>query len=110
MERYYTPEQMRQFEELRNETPAEEMKAVEEAWTALLADVRAARGLDPSSPEAKAIAVRWDELLARTMSYYARQPELTEAVARHYAAGGFDETDSAPRPADFEFIRRVKAS
>ena len=95
---------------MRNETPAEEVKAVDGAWTALLADVRAARSLDPSSPEAKAIAVRWDELLARTMSYYARRPELTEAVARHCAAGGFDETDSAPRPADFGFIRRVKAS
>ncbi len=44
------------------------------------------------------------------MSYYTRRPELTEAVVRHYAAGGFDETDSALRPADFEFIRRVKAS
>ena len=74
MEKYHTSEQMRQFEELRNETPAEEVKAVEEAWTALLVDVRAARSLDPSSPEAKAIAFRWDELLARTMSYYARRP------------------------------------
>ncbi len=110
MEKHYTAEQIKQFEELRNETPAEEIKAVEEAWTALLADVRAARGLDPSSPEAKAIAVRWDELLARTMSYYARRPELTEAIARNYAAGAFGETYSAPRPADFEFIRRVKAS
>ena len=47
MEKHYTPEQMKQFEELRNEIPAEEIKAVEEAWTALLADVRAAHSLDP---------------------------------------------------------------
>ena len=110
MEEYYTLEQTKPFEELRNEAPAEEIKSVEEAWSALLADVRAAHSLDPSSPEAKAIAVRWDELLARMMSCYARQPELTEAIARNYAAGGFDESDSAPRPADFEVIGRVKAS
>ena len=55
MERYYTPEQMAQFAELRTQTPPEEIEAVEREWTALLADVRASRGLDPASAEAKAL-------------------------------------------------------
>ncbi len=110
MEKYYTPEQMKQFEELRNETPAEEIKAVEEEWAVLLAEVRAAHSLDPSSAEAKAIAARWDELLGRTMSYYAAKPGLIEAMGRNYAAGSFEETDGAPKAGDLEFIRRVKGA
>ena len=110
MEKYYTPDQMKQFEELRNETPAEEIKAVEEEWAALLAEVRAAHSLDSSSAEAKAIAARWDELLSRTMSYYAAKPELMEAIRRNYAAGSFEGVNGAPKGDDFEFIRRVKGA
>ncbi len=73
-----------------NETPAEEIKAVEEEWAVLLAEVRAAHNLDPSSAEAKAIAARWDELFSRTMSYYAGKPELGKAIRRNYANGGFE--------------------
>jgi DNA-binding transcriptional MerR regulator len=43
MEAYYTPEQMTRFEEARQTTPPEEIDAIEQGWTTLLAEIRAAR-------------------------------------------------------------------
>lgn len=108
MERYYTPEQMAQFAELRAETPPEEIEAVEREWTGLLADVRASRGLDPASAEAKALVVRWDALQERTMAHFASKPGLIEAIGRNYEVGSFEGMDRAPQAEDFAFIQRVR--
>ena len=74
METYYTPEQMKQFAEVGKSVTPEEIKAVEEAWTALLAEVRANRDLDPADPMAQALADCWDELTERTMRPYQQHP------------------------------------
>src|SRR4051812_39916192 len=54
-EKLYTPGQMKQFQEVGALVGPEEIRAVEEAWTELLAEVRADRDLDPSSPQAQAL-------------------------------------------------------
>ena len=108
MEKYYTPEQMARFAELRAETPPEEIEAVEREWTALLADVRTSGGLDPASAEAKALVARWDTLQERTMAHFASKPGLMEAIGRNYEAGSFEGMDRAPQTEDFAFIQRVR--
>lgn len=108
MQKYYTPEQMAQFAELRAETPPEEIASVEREWTTLLADVRASRGLDPASPEAKALAARWDALQERTMARFASKPGLTEAIGSNYASGAFEGDPRAPQSEDIAFIQRVR--
>ena len=108
MERHYTPEQMAQFSELRAETPPEEIAAVEHEWTALLADVRVSRGLDPASAEAKALVARWDALQERTMAHFASNPGLVEAIGRNYASGSFESMDRAPQAEDFAFIQQAR--
>ena len=72
MESNYTPEQMKQWEQLRREFPDDERLHIEEGWTALLADVRANRHLDPASSEAGALADRWQALYRKTLSGQAR--------------------------------------
>ena len=88
----------------------EEVRAVEEAWAALLPEVRANRGLDPASPQAQALARRWDELTERTMRGYQAFPELKQAIADNYKQGKFEGFAGAPQAADFAFIERVKAA
>lgn len=110
MEKRYTPEQLSQFEELRKETPAEEIAAVEREWTSLLADVRASYELDPASAEAKSLVERWDALTARTMAHFATKPGLPDAIAQNYNAGAFEDVEGAPQAADFAFIQRVRRS
>jgi hypothetical protein len=110
IEKYYTPEQMKQCEEVAAKVGPEEIRAVEKAWTALLQEVRANRNLDPASPEAQALATRWDELTERTMRGYKAHPELKEAIKDNYSQGRFEGFDRAPQAADFAFIERVKAA
>ena len=104
----YTPEQMKQFAELGRSIPRDEIDAIQDGWTALLADVRANRDLDPASPAAGELADRWDELTARTTRHYQAHPELVEAIRANYERCAFEGADRAPQAADFAFIERVK--
>ena len=104
----YTPDELAQFAALREQTPPEEIAAVEREWAALLADVRASRDADPSSPEAQALLARWGALHARTMAHFAASPGLADAVARNYASGAFAADDRAPQGEDFALIKRIR--
>lgn len=110
LETYYTPEQMKRFEELGRQVPREEISAIESAWTVLMAEARAARaaGLDPASAEALALVERWDALTERTMRHYS--PDLTSAVKENYERGAFEGHDRAPQSADFAWIAAVKSA
>lgn len=110
MDAYYTPEQMTRFEEARRATPQEEIGAIEEGWTALLAEVRAARAadLDPATAEAGALAERWGELSRRTIQHFP--DDLREAIKANYEQGAFEGHHRAPQAEDFAFIARVEAA
>jgi DNA-binding transcriptional MerR regulator len=110
MDAYYTPEQMTRFDEARRATPQEEIEAIEEGWTALLAEVRAARAadLDPATAEAGALAERWVELSRRTIQYFP--DDLREAIKANYERGAFEGHDRAPQAEDFAFIARVEVA
>jgi len=110
MERYYTAEQMAQFHELGEKFGPAEIEAIESDWAELLAEVRANSHLDPASPEARALADRWDALSERTMAPYEAYPDLKAAIGKNYEEGAFAGHDRAPQAADFAFIERVKAA
>lgn len=107
MEKYYTPEQMKQFEELGEAVGPDVIKSVEDRWTALMVEVRANQHLDPASPEARNLADRWNAMTEETMSYYRDHPELVQAMRENYAKGVFEQTEHAPHAADLAFIQRV---
>jgi DNA-binding transcriptional MerR regulator len=104
---YYTPEQLKQFEEVGAKVGADEIRAIEQLWTALLAEVRANRDLDPASEDARALADRWAALTERTMRGYQDHPELWQAIGENYRQGRFADVPLAPQPEDFAFIARV---
>jgi DNA-binding transcriptional MerR regulator len=108
MNKYYSPEQMKQWEELGRKFPAEERALMEQAWTALLTEVRANRDLDPASPQARALAERWDQLTEATRRGYEGYPELSAAIGENYRQGRFEGHERAPQQADFAFIARAK--
>ncbi len=110
IEKLYTPEQMKQFEEVGKQVGPDEIKAVEEGWTALLAEVRANRDLDPASPAAQELGRRWEELTQRTMRGYQQFPELKQTIADNYKQGKFEDYQGAPQAADFAFLEKVKAA
>lgn len=110
MDAYYTPEQMTRFEEARRATPQAEIEAIEQGWTALLTEIRAARAadLDPASAEAGSLADRWVELSQRTIQHFPN--DLRDAIQANYERGAFEGHDRAPQAEDFAFIARVEAA
>lgn len=112
MNEYYTPDQMKQFEELGMQVPLEERQQIEQGWTALLAEVRANRHLDPASPEAQALAERWDQLTEATSRPYQEHgyQDLWAAIGENYRQGNFTGLEGAPQSEDFAFIEKVKAA
>jgi MerR family transcriptional regulator, thiopeptide resistance regulator len=110
MEAHYTPEQMKQFEELGKRVSVEEREAIERGWTELLAEVRANRDLDPASPKAQELAQRWNALLEQTARPYREfAPGLWEAIGENYRQGRFEGHAQAPQREDFAFIERANA-
>lgn len=106
MQEYYSPEEMkRQFDQLGKQIPPEQVRDVERRWSALLAEVRANRHLDPASPKAQELAERWDALLQETVQGWDQK--LITSVAEGYRQGQYADIEDAPRPEDFTFIRRV---
>lgn len=65
IESYYTPEQLEELKQRREAMGPDGMQAAQQKWTDLYADVRAAidGGVDPASPEARALADRWQALI-----------------------------------------------
>lgn len=106
----FTPEQLQQFAELAERTPAEELAAIQHGWSALLPELRASHDLEPASPEAQALVERWDALTARTMRAYESTPELVTALRENYAKGAFEGNPNAPHAADFAFLEQVRAA
>ena len=107
MREYYTPEQLKQFEDVGREVGRDEIDAIQRLWPPLLAEIRANRHLDPASAEARALADRWNELTERTMAGYRSRPELMAAIAQNYQTGRFEGVEGAPSAEDFAFIQRV---
>lgn len=109
MEKYYTPEEMRTFADLRAKGSEEAMAAIEAGWTALLAEVRANPDLDPASPKARALADRWDALTAQVIAGFQGEPALLDKVRQNYNRGVFEGNPQVPQAADYAFIDRIRA-
>ncbi len=63
MESYYTPEQLAQLEQRRNELGEEGMAKAQQDWADLIAAVESARerGVDPADPEVQELGRKWHE-------------------------------------------------
>jgi DNA-binding transcriptional MerR regulator len=107
MKDLYTPEQLKQFEEVGQQTGQQEIREIEEGWTALLAEVRAHRDIDPASPEARALADRWTVLSERVANAYREYPELWQAIGENIRQGRFEDNPQAPTAEDFALIERI---
>jgi DNA-binding transcriptional MerR regulator len=111
MSEYYSRDELaKHMQEVGKDIPAEEIKAVEQEWTTLLAEVRANRDLDPTSVPARALAERWNALTERTMRGFQSDPKIGATIAENYRRNAYADNEGAPTPEDFTFIQRVNAA
>lgn len=108
MQEYYSPDEMRQrFDEIGERVSPEEIRDIEQRWTALLREVRSSLHLDPASPEARDLADRWNALQQDTFRHYPDDDKLMASIGDGYRQGRYTDIEGAPRPEDFAFIARV---
>ncbi len=108
MSEYYTAEEMKQrFAELGKATPLAEIERTEREWTALVREVQANRGLDPTSPEARALADRWNALYQAMSQQLFGDQKFANTVRHNYEEGAYASIPDAPTMEDFAFIKRV---
>jgi len=86
IEKYYTPEQLKQLEDRREEGGAEMEEAIQKGpqmWADLFADVKAAMdaGVDPTDPKALDLAKRW---LALVSAFTGGDPGIFNSLKTMY--------------------------
>jgi MerR family transcriptional regulator, thiopeptide resistance regulator len=83
VEKYYTPEQLAELKERREQYGEEYMRQVEAEWPALIAQARAEmeKGTDPSDPKVQALAKRWKELIEQ---FTGGNPQIAQALQKMY--------------------------
>src|SRR5918999_5259827 len=83
IEKYYTPEQLQQLEQRRNELGEDAIKAVEQEWPEIYAKLRQLReaGVDPAAPEAQAVGDRASELI---QMFTGGDQGIAESLRRMY--------------------------
>jgi hypothetical protein len=109
-EKYYTPEQLQQLEQRRQELGDDAIKAVENEWTELYAQVRAHReaGTDPADPEVQKLVTRSGELIRM---FTGGDPGIAAGLQRMYATEGPERASRGmASPEDLEYLERARAS
>jgi DNA-binding transcriptional MerR regulator len=109
MDTYYSPEELdKRVREVGKDVPAEEIRAVETSWVALLTDLHAVRDtIDVTSAAARELADRWKALTERTMRGFQSDPKIGASIAENYRRNAYAHVEGAPKPEDFAFIKRV---
>jgi DNA-binding transcriptional MerR regulator len=109
-EKYYTPEQLAQLEQRRQEMGDEAIKQAEQDWRDLYASVRKHReaGTDPADPEVQKLVARSSELIRM---FTGGDPGIEAGLKRMYetegparASGNFAD------PEDMEYLQKARAS
>jgi hypothetical protein len=109
-EKYYTPEQLQQLEQRRQQLGPEQIKAVEEEWKNLYAQVREHRekGTDPREPAVQQLVTRSGELIRM---FTGGDPAIAAALKRMYdEEGPARASRGVADPKDLEYLERARAS
>ena len=110
MNRYFTKDHMRQFEELRGEIGEDSIREIEEGWRAVYREAQAILDSDAGSLEARAVLRRWDEMLEKTRASYASKAGLWEAIGNARRDGAFNNHPEERGASVYQFIERVRAA
>jgi DNA-binding transcriptional MerR regulator len=110
LNKYYTEEQLEQLRQRREEFGEDRIRQAEQEWTALIADVCAAKddGEDPSSERVQALARRWWDLIQQ---FTGGDPGIGQSLNRIYQEEG-PETAShgALDPGLFDYMGKAMAA
>jgi MerR family transcriptional regulator, thiopeptide resistance regulator len=109
-ERYYTPEQLDQLEQRRQQLGEETIKDVEREWAEIFATLKQEMegGTDPADPRLRPIGERSRELLDM---FTGGDPGIQASLKRMYETEGPEKASRGRAdPAVFEYLAQVRAA
>jgi len=109
-ERYYTPEQLEQLEQRRQELGEEKIREVEAEWAEIFATLRVEldAGTDPADPKLRPIGERARELLAM---FTGGDPRIQASLKKMYETEGPEKASRGMAdPEVFEYLAQVRAA
>jgi MerR family transcriptional regulator, thiopeptide resistance regulator len=109
-ERYYTPEQLEQLEQRRQEFGEDKIREVEAEWAEIFATLRVEldAGTDPADPKLRPIGERARELLEM---FTGGDPGIQASLKRMYETEGPEKASRGMAdPEVFEYLAQVRAA
>jgi hypothetical protein len=109
-ERYYTPEQLDQLEQRRQQLGEDAIKDAEREWGEIFATLKQemAKGTDPADPRLRPIGERSRELLD---TFTGGDPGIQASLKRMYETEGPEKASRGMAdPAVFEYLAQVRAA
>lgn len=109
MEKYFTPEQMKEIRARGEALGADKIRQAEEAWAEVIPAVRRhmAQGTSPDNPELQELAKKWRELVN---AFTGGNREIAAGLRSMYNAEHARinaENPNTPDPAMFAFMKQV---
>jgi DNA-binding transcriptional MerR regulator len=106
-ERFFTPEEMKEFKETGKGYTPDQMEAYQKKWTALIEEVKSNLGTDPAGPIGQELARRW---LALFNEAYEGHPNLKKRIGEAYRSGAIPAEYQTFSPEVWEFISRASSA
>lgn len=109
LEQYFTPEQLAQLAQRREDLGEQQIQRAESAWSELIPQVDAAieAGMDPTSVPAQQLAARWMGLLEE---FHGGDAGLRESMTQMYTGDANQGGVCGPSPAQLEFITTANSA
>jgi DNA-binding transcriptional MerR regulator len=109
IEKYYTPEQLDELKERREQMGDEAIRRAEQEWAELIAQAREhmRNGTDPASEPVQTIGRRWIELIN---AFTGGNPEIAKSLGTMYKQEGPEKASHGMLDAEvFEYMGKVFA-
>jgi DNA-binding transcriptional MerR regulator len=106
-ERFYTPEEMKEFEEIGRGYTPEQLEAYQKKWAALIEEVKSNLGSDPTLPVGQDLARRWQALFDEA---YGGRPNLRKRIGEAYRSGAVPAEYQMISPEVWEFISKASSA
>ncbi len=106
-EKFFTKEELREFQEIGKAYTPAAMAEYERRWAALIAEVKKNLGADPAGQTAQSLAKRWQDLLDEA---YGNHPGLKARIGQAYTAGAIPEDRRMFGPEVWDFIKKAHAA
>jgi len=106
-EKFYTPEEMKEFEEIGKGYTPQQMEDYQKKWAALIEEVKRNLDTDPAGPLGQELARRWQALFNEA---YGGHPNLKKRIGEACRSGAVPAEYQMIGPKVWEFISKASSA